>query len=120
MSIPLATHVIDVYRPTGTQQTRDPEAQGYDDTPIPQTPVLVATSVRAVIAPGSGRGVSNAGESETVEYSLRCDPTDLSYLDTVIDTADDTAYEVVWALTTPGIAGLGHTAAGLRTTKGQS
>lgn len=125
MSIPIATTRITIKRPTEAAQDADPWGSGYDDPPPPSEPVegqlaVVTSGVRATISAGGARGSSNGGESESVEFRLTCDPADLTYLDTVLDESTGTTYSVAWALTTPGVAGLGHTVAGLTTTKGQT
>jgi hypothetical protein len=125
MSIPIATTTITVRRPTSAQQSADPWSDGYEDAPgVPSAiggqGAIVAQAVRATISTGSARGSGNGGESETVEFRLVCDPTPISYLDEVTDESTGTIYFVAWANTTPGIAGLGHTVAGITTTKGQA
>lgn len=125
MTIPIATTTITIRRPTAGEQSADPLGDGYDDAPAVPAVVegqgeVVASGVRATISAGGARGASGGSESETVEFRLVCDPADLTYLDTVTDESTDTTYAVAWANTTPGIAGLGHTVAGLLTTKGQA
>lgn len=123
--IPLATTKITVRRPTSGEQSADPWGDGYDAPPDPPPAVegqgeVVAEHVRATISTGSARGSFVGGESESAEFRLVCDPTDLTYLDTVTDESTGTTYRVAWANTTPGVAGLGHTVAGLTTEKGQT
>lgn len=122
--IPLATTTITVRRPTAAEQSADPYGDGYEDAPGTPSVIdgqgdVVAAAVRAVISPGGARGTSNGSESELVEFRLVCDSTDLRYGDTVTDETTGQVFEVTWSVTTPGIAGLGHTAAGITTTKGQ-
>lgn len=125
MSIPVATTTITVRRPAEKAQEADPWGEGYDSPPLGPSPEerqgdVVAEGVRATISTGSARGTSNGGESESTEFRLVCDPVDLSYLDTVEDESTGIIYSVTWANTSPGVAGLGHTAAGITTEKGQS
>lgn len=121
--IPLATTTVTVRRPDASTRSGDPYGADYpqgDGTLPNRQGEIVASSVRAVIAPGGASGTGFGGESEAVTFTLRCDPTDLSYLDTITDESTGQVYEVVWALTTAGVAGLGHTVAGLRTLKGNT
>lgn len=118
--IPIATTTITVTR-EARPATEDPLGEGYDEPEDrDDTAATIAGGVRAVIATGSGNGSKAGGESEQVEFRLTCDPCPLSYLDTVTDDTTGDVYEVRWATETPGVAGLGHVAAGLRTTKGRS
>lgn len=120
--IPLATTTIDVYRPrAGASQ--DPHGEGYDDD-FDTVEQRKARAVRAVIRVSSSLADQSqpvqGGDSETIRYTLVCDPCDLGYRDHVIDAYDGTRYEVLWAKADPGIAGLAHIRAGLRTVTGMS
>lgn len=122
MSLPLATTTITVLRPA-LPATEDPYGDGYDAEVARDDDIAtVETSVRAVISPaGAGLGGSSVGgESEVMEFRLVADPLDLSYLDLVIDETTDEEFEVVWAHLQPGLVGLDHMQAGLRTVKGRS
>jgi len=110
MSIPVSTTTVTVKRPTTDPGTQDPW-----ETPAGTS--TLATGIRAVISPSSGSSGA-PGDTEVVEFKLVSDPTDIDYLDQIVDEFDDKVYEVVWAITTPGIAGLGHTAAGLKRSTG--
>lgn len=111
--IPVATHRIDVERPT------DPSTVDPWDKPTATEPTVIATDVRAVIAVGAGRGAGvETSTSERVEFSLLCDPVDLNYLDVVIDHASGQRYAVQWVVQSPGLAGLASTRAGLSTYQG--
>lgn len=122
MSIAIATTRIDVVRPA-SPPTEDPYGDGYDEpADRDDSETTVATGVRATISP-AGRGTtgsSSGGQMEVVEFKLTADPCDLTHLDVVVDATTAERYEVLWSLTTPGVAGLGHTVAGLRTITGRS
>lgn len=125
MTIAIATTTITVRRPTATAQSADPWGDGYGTPPQPDggdsgQPTVVSAGVRATIAPGSARGTEGGGQSESADFRLMCDPIDLSYLDEITDETTGATYRVAWALSTPGVAGLGNTIAGLTTTKGQA
>lgn len=112
MTISLSTTTISVKRPSNTERDQ------WDETPEDPSN-LIASGVRATIKVNFQTARSGGpGDTETVEFLLMCDPTDLTYNDIVVDEATDTEYEVTWALTTPGVAGLGHTQAGLKTVTG--
>lgn len=123
MTLILATTTVTVRRPTTTEQSADPWGDGYETSPGVVQPVegqgnVVTSGLRASIAPGGASGAGRGGETEIAEFTLMTDPADITYLDRVTDETSLIVYEVVWALTTPGVAGLGHTIAGIRTTKG--
>jgi hypothetical protein len=107
--IPLHTHRIRVERGA------DPSTVDPWDAGTAAEPVTVAEHVRAVIAVGAGRGAGvETGTSETVEFSLLCDPCDLDHLDVVAGER----YAVVYAVHSPGVAGLASVRAGLSTYRG--
>lgn len=118
--IPLSTTTIEVRRPD-RPTTEDPYGEGYDapgdrDDDVP----TVVSGVRAVISPATARGSDSGGQSELVEFVLKADPCDISYLDIVEDEVTGDVYDVEWAHSQPGVAGLAHVTAGLRTTKGRT
>jgi hypothetical protein len=128
MAIPLASTTITVERreqPDEAQpaeQDQDPWDTGYSDEPTETVYKPIAEGVRAVISVGGGQLAGREvgpGVSEVVSWSLICDPTDLTYLDQVVDEYDGTRYLVEFAITSPGIGGkLSSTRAGLSTRKG--
>lgn len=112
MSIPVATHRIDVLR-TAKVSEADPWERGVLDT------YPVAENVRAVISVPGGIGSSLAPDGrESVDYILLCDPCPLGYLDVVEDRETGTRYSVKWAVPSPGLAGLASVKAGLSTYQG--
>lgn len=109
--IPIATHSIDVERPTNAD-TRDPE------TGAAETWATVATEVRAVIADGGGAEIG-PGATEVVRFTLLADPVELDQGYRITDRATGTKYPVAWAVHTPGVAGrLASVRAGLTTIRG--
>jgi hypothetical protein len=122
VSIAIATTRITVERPA-RPATEDPYGEGYDDpADRDDTKALVIDGHRATISPAGAGIVGNTsgGESEVMQYRLTCDPCPMSYLDVVTDERTGQEFEVLWAIESPGVAGLGHVAAGLRTIKGRS
>lgn len=119
MTLPLANTAIDVYRPLGSGG-QDPYGEGYDDDHV-TTEGRKARGVRAVITVHdlAVRLPASGGDSEALMYNLVADPCDLTHLDRVRD-ADGTWYEVLWAKANPGIGGMAHMRAGLRTIAGSS
>lgn len=115
VSIPVSTHRVRVERPAD-RSALDPEDPG------PDTPgTLVAEHVRAVISAPGGKGAGVAGpvgDSELLDFILVADPCDVNYQDTVTDEATGDRYAVLWALASPGVAGLASVRAGLTTYKG--
>lgn len=121
MAIPVATTRISVERKraqtAGQPVDRDPWEDGYPGDQ-PEEWETVASGVRAVVSVGTGRTVG-PGAAQRVEFSLQCDPTDLRHLDRVRDETTGDLYEVEWAMTSPGVAGLlGSTRAGLSQREG--
>lgn len=112
MSIPLATTTITVWRiPVNSgADLRDPT----DAQPAHER---IASGVRAQISSPFGRERNQGGVQEVVEFSLSCDPTDMSNLDRIEDDATGEMYEVVWARQRVGL-GLDHTRAGLKQVTG--
>jgi hypothetical protein len=120
VSIAIATTRVTVKRPS-RPSTEDPYGDGYDEPEDrDDTEATVVANHRATISPAGMTGVSSGGESEVAEFRLTCDPCSMSYLDTVTDETTGQVFDVLWANETPGVAGLGHVAAGLRTIKGRS
>lgn len=116
MSIPLATTTITVERRQAPASDDDPWDTA-DDTAADEF-VPVAQAVRAVISVRERQQPTGPGDSESVTFSLQCDPCDLTYLDQVTDDNTGQAYEVAWAVELQGVAGLSSVKAGLTTRKG--
>jgi hypothetical protein len=114
VTIMVATTRITVRRPDDGSD-RDPDGDGYD-TPSDTEPVWTSayTGVRATIIPSAGR-TGQPGDAEFVAFQLACDPIDLRHTDLVDDETTGDTYRVEWAETAAGVAGLGHTVAGLST-----
>lgn len=120
MSIVIATTTITVTR-AARPATEDPWGDGYDEpADRDESTPTIASDVRATIAPGSASGSNSGGEQQVAEFRLTCDPCPLDYRDLVTDDTTGQEYEVLWAVENPGVAGLGHVAAGLRTIKGRA
>lgn len=92
-------------------------AEDEDPTEASESGEVIATGVRAQISSPSGRERVIGGSQEIVEFSLSCDPTDLTHLDRVLDDTTGKVYEVMWATQRIGF-GLEHTRAGLRAVEG--
>lgn len=119
VAIAVHTTTISIKRsPTGSVSERDPWERTSNVAALP-APATIASGVRADISIGRGSGRSGGpGDTETIEFSLVCDPTDLSYSDLVVDERTGTTYAVAWAMDYPGFPGLEHVTAGLRTVTG--
>jgi hypothetical protein len=114
MSLALYTTTISVKRADLVDVS---ETEPWEpDTPTP-TASTIATAVGADISLNLGRS-GTPGDTETIEYMLICDPTDLSFRDLVIDEATGAEYEVTWATLTPGLPGFEHVQAGLKQVTG--
>jgi hypothetical protein len=119
MSIPVATTTITIKRVEALDPDSpdtevdpweyDPDAPAETET---ERQYVLDSNVRAVISTRPGRSGS-PGDTETVVFELVCDPTDLTHKDVVVDEISEERYEVLWAQSTPGIAGLAHVRAGL-------
>lgn len=122
MTLPLSTTTVRIERPPAEALNVDPWGEGYDDPP--QAPEgqreVVAEGVRAVIAPSSANGSNRGGQGEAVEFRLTVDPSDLTYLDVVVDETTGITYLVRWAQPVAGPLDLDHVAAGIYYTKGQT
>lgn len=116
MAIPINTTTVTVIRPVDAGNT-DP----YEETP-PTEWVTIATGVRAALGLTSGTGSQNGsslpGDTEQTGYQFVSDPVDLQYQDRIIDDYDGRTYEVVYAVTSPALAGLSNTQAGLNYVQG--
>lgn len=112
MTIPIATTTISVLRTTPNE---------LDEPGDPQTPVIVASGIRAHISTSRGREAPAGGDQEVVEFRLSCDPieVDLTHFDQVQDEATGDVYLVAWARLRRGL-GLDHHEAGLRQVAGVS
>lgn len=117
--ITVATTTIKVeHSDQAIDDIQDPWGEGYD-TPsdIPDVWNVVAEGVRAVIdAPTGTEG--GPGDTEVINFTLKCDPVILTFRDRVTDETSGQMYSVVWAVAQAGIFGLSHVTAGLRTIKG--
>jgi len=112
--IVVATTRVTVRRPSDGSD-RDPQGAGYGTPSDTETTWTTPhTSVRATIIPNTGR-TGGPGDTEFTQYQLACDPIDLRHTDLVDDETTGDTFRVEWAHTTPGVAGLGHTTAGLST-----
>jgi len=107
--IPINTTLIRVWH-VEADPDRDPE----DAQPEPE---ITAFNIRAVISSPTGRERNAGGVQEIVEFSLSCDPIELSHLDRVEDQTTGELYEVMWARRRNGF-GLDHTRAGLKQVSG--
>ena len=111
--IPISTTTIKIER-AADRSNIDPE--DYDELTDFET---VETGVRAVIDTTTGGEGGPSGSVESVTFTLLADPCDLNHLDRVVDEVTGDRYEVVWSVTSPGVAGmLGSTKAGLNTSRG--
>jgi len=111
MSLPLATTTISVTRRVD-RSDEDP----WDRDEGPQ-PTVIASGVPADISLNMARSGS-PGDTETREFMLACDRTDLTFRDTVTDEKTGEVYEVTWATLNPGLPGFEHIQAGLRQVSG--
>lgn len=107
--IPLATTSISVVR----TQT-DPNADPYDGD---QTPVDVASNVRAIINMGGGSVRLVGGQRVVTPAQLVCDPIDLRPGDTVTDDQTGQSWTTLGVSSYPQL-GLSHLTAQLRITEG--
>jgi len=107
--IPFATSRIRVYRVPA-----DPDRDPLDEAPPAE---VIAEDVRSNISSPFGRERNLGGVQEVVEFSLSCDPVDLTNLDQVEDQDTGEMFEVVWARQRVGF-GLDHTRAGLKQVTG--
>lgn len=115
MAIPISNTLITVERPADLSNV---EPWGGDAIP---DPTVAAEDVRAVINVSVSlvAGATGPGDSESVRFTLLCDPVDLNYQDVVLDQVTGTRYAVTWAVQSPGIGGqLASTKAGLTTYQG--
>lgn len=120
MTLPITTTTVTVTR-SARPATEDPYGDGYDAPAARDDSVsTVATSVPAVVSPAGGSGGSVGGTSEQIDARLVVNPCTIDAGDTVTDDLTGTAYRVVWAVPTTGVADLGHIAAGLVSVKGRS
>jgi hypothetical protein len=107
VSIAIATTSITVQRGDDLSDVdpweRNPTDPGRQD---------IATGVPADIGINTGRS-GGPGDTQTLEFILACDPTDLTFRDTVIDERTGASYQVQWATLNPGLPGLEHITAGL-------
>jgi hypothetical protein len=117
MSLALYTTTISIVRvPILEESGRDPWEPDTPDSPAPEGETI-ATLVPADISLNLGRS-GGPGDTETVEFMLICDPTDLSFRDRVVDDTTGAEYEVQWASLTPGLPGFEHVQAGLKQVSG--
>lgn len=110
--IALATTTISVLRGADASDI-DP----WERSAAATAPEIIATRVRADIAVNGGRS-GGPGDTETVEFLMICDPTDLNFRDTIADDKTGETYEVQWTKLLPALPGLEHIQAGLKQVKG--
>lgn len=111
--IPLATTTISVVRGADLSDV-DP----WDRTPTAGGETIAA-GVRAVIDSPSGQE-GGPGDTETLQFTLMCDPTDVTFRDTIVDETTGESYQVVWTKLVPAPPGsdLDHVQAGLKQVTG--
>ncbi len=118
MGIPIATTTVTI-RGKRPQGPIDPDAEGYDNDPLPE-PETLATGVRASITLPTGVR-NNPDTDEVVAYAFRCDPitADVTRFDTVLDETTGIEYKVASAQQShPTAFGLNHITGRLYVTKG--
>lgn len=118
MAITIATTKVTI-KGKRPQSSVDPDAEGYDASPLPDDDVL-ATGVRATITLPAGNR-NNSDTDEVVSYALRCDPidADVTRFDTVLDETTGIEYNVASAqVSHPTQFGLDHITARIYLTKG--
>jgi hypothetical protein len=123
MPIPLITHHVTIMgvRP---QSAVDPDSDGYDSEDAP-TPVTLVTSWPASITSPTSQRESEGGlgSDDTAlqvdEYAFRCNPTDISRFDYIIDDATGDTYQVTAvAASLPVLFGLEHITGRIKRVKG--
>jgi hypothetical protein len=122
VTIAFSTTLITIKRAElATESDRDPWERDDPDTEEtdesgPGEIDTLATGVRADISINQGRS-GGPGDTQTIEFLLICDPTELSFRDLVIDESTGQQYSVQWANPT-GTLGFEHVQAGLKSVTG--
>lgn len=92
-SIPLSTTTISVSRiAAGTEYDEPYEGETWD---------LIATAVPAVIDRPGGQIQLEGGQQNVAVYGLKCDVTDLTYLDLVTDETTGRTFRIQWLMAYP-------------------
>lgn len=123
MTLALSTTTISVQRTDLTEDSEtDPWERDDPDTPtedesVPSQPEIIASEIPADIGFPVGRA-GGPGQTETLEFPLACDPTDLTFRDTVVDEKTGQVYEVQWSTLVSGLPGFEHMVAGLKMVTG--
>jgi hypothetical protein len=108
--IPLSTTTIAVLRiKTGSEYD---EPYGGAE---PRNRDVIATGIRAVIDNPAGRVQLEGGQQAIATYGMKCDPTDLQYLDLVQEEPTGRYFLVDWLIAYPD-----HVEAMLRDTEGEA
>lgn len=113
MSIPIATTTISIereeyVRDVDTPVDADPWGAGYDED-ADQVPdaasswVVVESNIRANLGAPTGRQIAGGTR---IEYPLAADPCGLVAGDRLYDERTGRRFAVLWAVDTPGVAGL--------------
>jgi hypothetical protein len=91
--IPLSTTTISVSRiPVGAEYNEPYEDDQWD---------LIATAVPAVIDHPGGQLQMGGGQQNVAIYGLKCNTTDLTYLDLVTDETTGRTFRVQWLVAYP-------------------
>jgi hypothetical protein len=109
MSIPLATTKITVLRSPASSDFDEPYS---GDSDAQRT--ASAEHVRAVIDRPTGSAEIAGGQQNVIDYGLKCDLVDLSYLDHIRDETTGRTFRIVWFLAYPE-----HVEAGIRDVEGE-
>lgn len=105
-SIPLFTTTISVLRIyPGTEYDEPYESELYD---------TIATGVRAVIDHPGGQIQLAGGQQNVAIYGLKCDRTDLTTIDLVVDEQTGRTFRISWLMIYPD-----HVEAQLYDTEGE-
>ena len=91
--IPLSTTTISVSRiPVGAEYNEPYEGDVWD---------VIATAVPAVIDHPGGQLQQEGGQQNVAVYGLKCDRTDLTYLDLVTDETTGRTFRIQWMIAYP-------------------
>lgn len=108
--IPLSTTTIAVLRlKTGSE---------YDEPYGGAEPLnrdVIATGIRAVLDHPQGRAQLEGGQQNIATYGLKCDPTDVRYLDMIQEEPTGRLFRIDWFIAYPD-----HVEAGLHDTEGEA
>jgi hypothetical protein len=108
--IPLSTTTIAVLRLKSGSEYDEPYGGAE-----PLNRDVIATGVRAVIDNPAGRVQVEGGQQAIATYGLKCDPTDLHYLDLIQEEPTGRLFRVDWIIAYPD-----HVEATMRDTEGES